>query len=46
MELISVDNLIKLLKEKNISLGKGDPYNRLRYYSKSKNYILGIIGYS
>ena len=34
MKLISVDDLIKILKEKNIDLGKGDPYNRIRYYTK------------
>jgi len=34
MELISVENLIKSLKQKNINFGKGDPYNRLRYYTK------------
>lgn len=34
MELIAVDELIKKLKESNIDFGKGDPYNRLRYYTK------------
>lgn len=34
MKLISVDDLIKILKEKDIDLGKGDPYNRIRYYTK------------
>jgi DNA-binding transcriptional MerR regulator len=34
MKLISVDDLIKILKEKKIDLGKGDPYNRIRYYTK------------
>lgn len=34
MELVSIKNLIKILKEKDINLGKGDPYNRLRYYTK------------
>lgn len=34
MELISVEKLIEILKNKNINLGKGDPYNRLRYYTK------------
>jgi hypothetical protein len=34
MDFISVEKLIKILKEKNISFGKGDPYNRLRYYTK------------
>ena len=34
MKLISVEDLIKILKEKNIDLGKGDPYNRIRYYTK------------
>lgn len=31
---IEIDELIKLAKEKNINLGKGNPYNRLRYYTK------------
>lgn len=34
MDLISVEELIKVLKENNINFGKGDPYNRLRYYTK------------
>lgn len=34
MNLISVEDLIKKLKEENIDFGKGDPYNRLRYYTK------------
>lgn len=34
MELINVKDLISELKKKNIDLGKGDPYNRLRYYTK------------
>lgn len=34
MELISVEELINILKQNNINLGKGDPYNRLRYYTK------------
>lgn len=32
--LISLDMLIKELKKKGVDLGKGDPYNRLRYYTK------------
>jgi len=34
MELINIKDLIQELKNKNIDLGKGDPYNRLRYYTK------------
>jgi len=34
MNLISVEDLIKKLKDSNIDFGKGDPYNRLRYYTK------------
>jgi len=34
MEMISVENLIQKLKEENIKFGKGNPYNRLRYYTK------------
>jgi hypothetical protein len=34
MELIPIDELIKFLQDKNINLGKGNPYNRLRYYTK------------
>ena len=34
MALISIEQLIVLLKQKNIDLGKGDPYNRFRYYTK------------
>lgn len=34
MDLISVEELIKVLKENNVNFGKGDPYNRLRYYTK------------
>ena len=34
MDLIAVEELINILKENNINLGKGDPYNRLRYYTK------------
>lgn len=33
-ELISVDNLIEEAKTRSIDFGKGDPYNRLRYYTK------------
>jgi hypothetical protein len=32
--LISLDNLIEAAKKKGIDFGKGDPYNRLRYYTK------------
>jgi hypothetical protein len=34
MELINIKDLINELKKKNIDLGKGNPYNRLRYYTK------------
>lgn len=34
MELINVKDLIIELKKKGIQLGKGNPYNRLRYYTK------------
>jgi DNA-binding transcriptional MerR regulator len=33
-KLISVDNLIKKAEQQKINFGKGDPYNRLRYYTK------------
>lgn len=33
-ELIAVSELIKRAKRKGIDLGRGDPYNRLRYYTK------------
>jgi len=32
--LIAAEELIKKAKEKGIDFGKGDPYNRLRYYTK------------
>ncbi|HNS71445.1 MAG TPA: hypothetical protein PKK07_01840 [bacterium] len=32
--LISIDNLIESAKKKGIDFGRGDPYNRLRYYTK------------
>lgn len=32
--LISIENLIESAKKKGIDFGKGDPYNRLRYYTK------------
>jgi len=32
--LIEIDKLIKLAKKEGVDLGKGDPYNRLRYYTK------------
>lgn len=34
MELINIKDLINELKKRNIDLGKGNPYNRLRYYTK------------
>ena len=33
-ELISIDKLIKTAKSKGVNFGSGDPYNRLRYYTK------------
>jgi len=33
-KFISLQELIKLAKKEGIDLGKGDPYNRLRYYTK------------
>ena len=33
-DLLSIDELIVELNERKIDLGKGDPYNRLRYYTK------------
>jgi hypothetical protein len=32
--LISIERLIKSAKRKGVDFGKGDPYNRLRYYTK------------
>ena len=32
--LIEVDKLIRMAKKEGVSFGKGDPYNRLRYYTK------------
>lgn len=32
--LISTENLIKQAKKRGVNFGKGDPYNRLRYYTK------------
>mgnify|MGYP001354191365 CR=1 FL=1 len=32
--LISIDNIIAGAKKQGINFGKGDPYNRLRYYTK------------
>ncbi len=32
--LIDIDTLLKQTKEQGIKLGKGNPYNRLRYYTK------------
>lgn len=33
-EFISIDKLIKQAKSKGVNFGSGDPYNRLRYYTK------------
>lgn len=33
-DYISVDKLIKQAKSKGVDFGSGDPYNRLRYYTK------------
>ncbi len=33
-DYISVDVLLKEAQEKGVDFGKGDPYNRLRYYTK------------
>ena len=33
-ELIGIENLIEEAKTKGVAFGKGDPYNRLRYYTK------------
>ena len=33
-DYISIDKLIKQAKSKGIDFGAGDPYNRLRYYTK------------
>ena len=33
-EYISVDKLIKQAKSRGVNFGSGDPYNRLRYYTK------------
>ena len=33
-DLVSIENLIKEAKRKGVNFGKGDPYNRLRYYTK------------
>ncbi|KKU50711.1 MAG: hypothetical protein UX73_C0016G0010, partial [candidate division WWE3 bacterium GW2011_GWC1_47_10] len=33
-ELIAVEQLIIQAKSKGVNFGKGDPYNRLRYYTK------------
>jgi DNA-binding transcriptional MerR regulator len=32
--LISIDDIVKKAKKRGIDFGKGDPYNRLRYYTK------------
>jgi len=33
-ELISTEKLVQEAKRKGVDFGKGDPYNRLRYYTK------------
>lgn len=33
-KLISIDEVVKRAKEKGVDFGKGDPKNRLRYYTK------------
>ena len=33
-ELIAIGELVKKARERVVSFGKGDPYNRLRYYTK------------
>ncbi len=33
-KLLSIDTLIKEAKKSGVDFGKGDPYNRLRYYTK------------
>lgn len=33
-QLVDIDKLIKDAKAQGVKLGKGDPYNRLRYYTK------------
>jgi hypothetical protein len=33
-ELISFENLVEQAKQRGVDFGKGDPYNRLRYYTK------------
>ncbi len=32
--LVTINEILKKAEEKHIDLGKGDPYNRLRYYTK------------
>jgi len=32
--LIEIDKFIRMAKKENVDFGKGDPYNRLRYYTK------------
>jgi len=34
MNYLSIEQIVTRLNEVNVSLGKGDPYNRLRYYTK------------
>lgn len=34
MQLISTEKLIEEAKQQGVDFGKGDPYNRLRYYTK------------
>ena len=33
-ELLTLDKIIKLAKKEGVDFGKGQPYNRLRYYTK------------
>jgi hypothetical protein len=33
-ELISIENLVEEARKRGVDFGKGDPYNRLRYYTK------------
>lgn len=33
-KFLSIDELLKEAKKKGVDFGKGDPYNRLRYYTK------------
>lgn len=33
-ELLNIDKIIKLAKKEGVAFGNGQPYNRLRYYTK------------